>query len=442
MKTSIVIFSDDFRIIDNPALFHAAEKYQNIIPVYIYDENYLGRKLGSASKIFLKNVLLSFNNLLQKEYNIKLIIKKGNKFDEINKIIATNKIDAVYFNHSYTSSEIAFENEIKKKQNIDVRSFKAKLLFDPWEIKPLSGLEYYRVFTPFSKECIKKFGDIKPIHPKPKISQSIHSISTLSAEDLDLDPPINQGNWAEDLLKNWSFDYTTIEEKFKQFVKTKIHNYKEDRNIPEKNSTSMMSPYLRFGVISPKFCLYQGITETNQSDNFFSLELLWREFAYHAMFYNQNIATIELKFQYGNFVWQENQDFFEKWTQGKTGFDIVDAGMMELWKTGVMHNRIRMITASFLIKDLLIDWKKGEHWFWNTLVDADPAINPSSWQWVFGSGFDASPYFRIFNPESQKEKFDPNSTYCKKWLRSDWKPLKIVNHDTQRKITLEKYKNL
>ena len=160
------------------------------------------------------------------------------------------------------------------------------------------------------------------------------------------------------------------------------------------------------------------------------------------MFYNQNIATQELKPAYKNFKWQHPSEFLTKWQEGETGYNMVDAGMKELYATGTMHNRVRMVAASFLTKDLLINWKDGEQWFWNTLVDADPAINPFSWQWVFGSGFDAAPYFRIFNPESQQEKFDPENSYCKKWLKNTKRPSKIVDHSFQRKFTLEIYKNL
>ena len=441
-NTVIVLFSDDFRIKDNPALYHAVKNYDNIIPLYIYQENYLARPLGSASKAFLHQTLINFNALLNQEYGIGLILKIGNPIDVVKEIITQIKIDAIYFNTSYTSAQVQVENKIKEQfKKLDVQSFKAKLLFDPWEIKPSSGGEFYKVFTPFSKECLRNINLIGETYPKPEKIKSLHNMESLKVEDLNL-LPIKDGKWFGELLNKWTFSYEDIEKNFIEFIDNKLKNYKDDRNIPSKNGNSRISPYLRFGMLSPRICFNVITFTTAETANQFTLELLWREFAYHVMFYNQNVATQELKSEYKNFKWNNSETFLKKWQKGETGFDIVDAGMLELWKTGVMHNRVRMIAASFLIKDLLIDWRFGEQWFWDTLVDADPAINPFSWQWVFGSGFDAAPYFRIFNPDSQREKFDSDGSYCKKWLPIDWKPEKIVNHDIQRKITLQRYKNL
>ncbi|QED22958.1 cryptochrome/photolyase family protein [Candidatus Deianiraea vastatrix] len=441
-RTAIVLFSDDFRVKDNPALHYAVKNYENIIPLYIYNETYLGRVIGAGAKAFLHNVLLSFNSLLHAEYCISLIIKNGNYVDEIKKILSIEKIDAIYFNKSYTLSQIQIENDIKECfKDLDIQFFKAKLLFEPSEIKPLSGGAFYRVFTPFSKECLKNIELIEQSFPKPEQIKSIHNISSMTVENLNL-LPAKEGKWAQNLLQHWTFDYDEIECNFIKFIDNKLENYEENRNIPSKNGNSGISPYLRFGILSPKMCFNAVRSKNIDINHQFILELLWREFAYHVMFYNQNIATQELKNEYKNFQWDDSKFFLQKWQKSQTGFDIIDAGMNELWHTGVMHNRVRMIVASFLIKDLLINWKIGEQWFWNTLVDADPAINPFSWQWIFGSGFDAAPYFRIFNPESQKKKFDPDGSYCKKWLPKNWKSEKIVSHDIQRKITLERYKNL
>lgn len=440
MKTVIVLFCDDFRIKDNPALYNASIDFQNIIPLYIFNEKYLGNALGSASKIFLHKTLESFNNLLQKEYKTNLVIKHGDVIEILKEIIKNEKIDGIYFNKSYTKTQIEQENEINNQfKNIKIKSFLSKILFNPKDIKPSSGGDFYKVFTPFAKECFKKRNLIEDSLPMPKKITSIHGLQSEKIENLNLFPK-NQGNWHQNLIKNWSFSYDEIESNFIDFVDNKLEKYKDDRNIPSQNNTSKISPYLRFGMLSPRICF--NISTFVNPENQFSLEILWREFAYHVLFYNHDIKTKELRSEYKNFIWENDLNFITKWKKGQTGFDIVDAGMTELWKTGTMHNRVRMIVASFLIKDLLIDWKIGEDWFWETLVDADPAINPFSWQWVFGSGFDSAPYFRIFNPESQKIKFDPDSTYCKKWLQNTSKISKIVNHDIQRKITLQKYKNL
>ncbi len=263
----------------------------------------------------------------------------------------------------------------------------------------------------------------------------------MALENLNL-LPTKENEWHESLLANWTFSHQEVEANFIEFVDHKLQDYKEDRNIPSKNGNSSISPYLRFGVLSPRTCFYIASFATKENNHQFVLELLWREFAYHVMFYNQNIETEELRPEYKDFKWQNDVALLKKWQKGETGFDLVDSGMKELWRTGVMHNRVRMVVASFLIKDLLIDWRLGEQWFWDTLVDADPAINPFSWQWVFGSGFDAAPYFRIFNPDSQREKFDPDGHYCNKWLPKGGRGQKIVDHKKQRAIALERYKNL
>ena len=440
-KTAIVLFSDDFRVKDNPALYHAVKNYDNIIPLYIYEDNYLGRQLGSASKVFLYQVLINFNALLKQEYDISLILKAGNLIDAIKEVFTQIPIDAIYFNASYTLTQIQLQNKIKEGfKKLDVQSFKAKLLFDPWEIKPASGGELYKVFTPFSKECLGNINLIGEPYPKPKKIKSLHNVESLNVEDLNL-LPTKEGKWFENVLKNWTFSYEEIEKNFAEFIDNRLKNYKEDRNIPSKNGNSRISPYLRFGMLSPRICFNVASIHFG-TDNQFISELLWREFAYHVMFYNQHLATQELKHEYKSYKWDNSQVLLQKWQKGQTGFDIVDAGMTELWRTGFMHGRVRMIVASFLMKDLLIDWRLGEQWFWNTLVDADPAINTFSWQWVFGSGFDAAPYFRIFNPDLQKEKFDPDNSYCKQWLPKDWSLERIVSHDIQRKTTLERYKNL
>ena len=465
-KTAIVLFSDDFRINDNPALYNACQNYQNIIPMYIYQEDYLGRKLGTASKVFLHNVLNSFDKLLLTQFNIRLIIQKGDSIEVLKETLKKTRFDAIYFNESYTLNQIENEDKIKNYFNhLDVRCFKAKLLFHPSEIKPssktgststINGVnaanhKFYKVFTPFAKQCLKNTHLIEEIYEKPQKINSVHNIKGVEVLQLNLIPK-KQGLWHEKLITHWTFSFDEIENNFINFLENKLKFYKENRNIPSNKGTANISAYLRFGILSPKICFNavmlaianQCLNETE--NNQFVFELLWREFAYHVMFFNQNIANQELRPEYKNFQWNDSQDFLSKflskWQKGQTGFDIVDAGMNELWHTGVMHNRIRMVVASFLTKDLLINWRHGEQWFWDTLVDADPAVNPFSWQWVFGSGFDAAPYFRIFNPTSQKQKFDNNNLYCKKWLNSNWKADMIVNHDIQRKIALERYKNL
>ena len=430
---SIVLFSDDFRIEDNPALYNASLQSSKIIPVYIYNEDYVGRKIGAASKVFLFSVLNSFSNLLKEEYGCNLIIRKGAKIEELKNITKETGAKKIFFNKSYTAKEVALEDEMKG--NFECESFKAKVIFDPTEIREI------KVFTPFWKECLRHSEVVRAVLPKPNHIKAFEGLKSLKIEDLNLLP---KQKWATDLLQCWEFNYHKINNNLKYFIKNKLKNYKDERNIPSLNSTSKLSAYIRFGVISVNSIFHEVVGKSD----FFASELGWREFAFSSMFrmhktllhVKQNLWEEELKPEFKNFKFDANSHFLEKWQKGETGEPLVDAGMKELWYTGYMHNRVRMIAASFLIKDLLINWKNGEAWFWDTLCDACPAVNPFSWQWVFGSGYDASPFFRIFNPSLQMEKFDPESKYINKWNNKTCIPL--VNHEESRKLALIRYKSI
>ncbi len=415
MKIAVVLFSDDFRIKENPALFNAFLQGFTIIPLFVYNENYLGRKLGEASKVFLHHTLNSFN----KEIDGNLLIKQGDVIDVLSEIQKEIGFEKIFFNRSYTKKQMEVESEIAKI--FPSESYKAKLIFEPLEIREI------KVFTYFWKECLanvskvlKPMGDFKPTFKK---------INGLGVKDLNLLP---NKKWHESIIQGWEFDYSKIEENVKQFFHKKASLYGENRNDLWKDGTSKFAPYIRFGIIAPNVLFWKAL----EISSVFTSELGWREFAFHTLFRNQNLYEKELKPEFSHFKW-ESEDFLNYWQKGMTGEEIVDAGMMELWKTGFMHNRTRMMTASFLIKDLMIDWKKGEQWFWDCLFDACPAVNPFSWQWVFGSGYDASPYFRIFNPKLQQEKFDPERIYIKKWLKKAYFP--IVEHEIQRKKCLDKF---
>ena len=311
-------------------------------------------------------------------------------------------------------------------------------MFDPEKIKT-GGNQNFKVFTPFSKECLKNLDLTTPSLPKPEKFLSNYSISGLTVEQLSLLPK-NEGNWHQTLASFWNFNYNEVNANFQNFIENKVKDYKEKRNNPADGCHSNISPYLRFGFLSPKICFEMSGFYFGKNENQYSLELLWREFAYHSLFYNPKIQHEEIRAEYGNFAWESDSEGFKKWKTGETGFEFVDAGMKELLHTGTMHGRTRMVTASFLIKDLLISWKDGEEWFWNCLADADPAVNPFSWQWVFGSGYDGAPYFRIFNPSLQKDRFDPQSKYCTKWLGNFYNTPKIVDHSLRRDLAMERYK--
>lgn len=435
--TALVIFCDDFRTKDNPALYNACQNYEKVAALYIYDENYLGRPLGSAAKVFLHHVLNSFQKELKKSCSLDLILRKGESFKELQKIVKEINPKAIYFNHSYSKAQIDYEGKIKETyRNLDVQSFRCKTLFEPDQIKTGAG-EPFKVYTPFSKACLKNV-DLIGEFLKIKEAKFNAKAKSLKIDDLDLLPPKKEGGWAKNMIKYWQFDYEKLYAKIGDFLDQKVAKYGDDRNMLAKDGTSKISPYLRFGMVSPRM-IYHAAIHRKDHQKFFS-QILWREFAYHTLYNFPNIDKNEIHASYGNFKWANDKKEFDAWKRGETGFDIVDAGMKEIYETGSMHNRSRMVVASFLIKDLLIDWKKGEQYFWDCLVDADPAINPFSWQWVFGSGFDAAPYFRVFNPDLQEKRFDPKHEYCDKWLGEGDRPIRIVDHSQRRDIVLMKYK--
>jgi deoxyribodipyrimidine photo-lyase len=420
MKKAVVLFCDDFRIEDNPALYNAILQGYQILPLFIYNPKYLGREIGGATKVFLHHILNSFNQLL----NENLVIKYGDEIEVLREIYKEIKFEKIFFNRSYTEKQI--ETEKKIEQIFPSQSFKAKLIFEPSEIRLI------KVFTPFWKECLSHISILEKPLPQPK-DVKFFKVEGLKLSELQLLP---NKNWWQKMLNFWDFDYNAIQLKVENFFLQKAKLYGEKRNNLDEDGVSYFSPYIRFGVLSPRVLFFKGISTSSS----FTSELGWREFAFHTLYRNQKLHTTELKTEYSNFEWDSNSDFFTKWQRGETGEEIVDAGMKELWETGFMHNRARMITASFLIKDLLVDWRKGEEWFWDCLFDACPAVNPFSWQWVFGSGYDASPYFRIFNPKLQQEKFDPQRKYIKKWLKKASFP--IIEHEVQRKECLNRYSKI
>lgn len=413
-SNALVLFDCDFRTKDNPAFFEACKNHQKILPLFIFDEKNK-RKIGETSKWFLHFALENFAHELKKKYQLNLVLKKGDSLKILSEIFAQKKIDAIYFNKLVEPYNIKLQSQIKKlaKENsIEVFVFKSQMLFDPSEIKNGSG-NYYKVFTPFWKECLRNSEKISEPLPEPKPTFSSAKLE-IKNDDLKLLP---KKNWAKKFEKIWEFDHKKTEEKLSNFIKNKIHNYRQARDIPALESTSKISPYLHFGIISARQIFF-AVTKNQQNEGTkqFIAEIFWREFSHHLFFHFPQLSEKSFRAEFEKFPWQKNDEALQKWQKGQTGFPIVDAGMRELWQTGFMHNRVRMIVASFLIKDLLIDWREGEKWFWDCLVDANLANNCASWQWVAGSGADAAPYYRIFNPTLQGERFDEKGEYVKKWV--------------------------
>ncbi len=467
-RTSLVLFDCDLRIKDNPALFNACKNHQNVALLYVLDEKNK-RPLGGASKWFLHHILKSFADLLHHKLNLKLVCKKGDVLKIIEEISEKSSIEAIYLNSSFEPNNIKLNEKIKslaEKKSIIFNIFDAQTIFNPNQIKNGSGT-YFKVFTPFWKECLKNSDKISESLPEPSFGNINYDLK-IESDNLDLLPKIN---WANSFNGLWQFDYDKIIDNLNNFISKKVTDYKESRNFPALDSTSKMSPYLHFGVISSKLLFLDLIKrERNEGLTHFISEVGWREFSHHLLFHFPEFPEKNFRPEFNNFPWQENKVALKKWQRGQTGFPIVDAGMRELWYTGFMHNRVRMIVASFLIKDLLIDWREGEKWFWDCLVDANLANNTASWQWVAGSGADAAPYFRIFNPSLQSEKFDPEGAYIRKWvpeisklpnkfLHSPWLadrktleyygvelgknyPQPMISHDSARDMALAIFKTL
>jgi deoxyribodipyrimidine photo-lyase len=361
--------------------------------------------------------LKSFKNDIKQKYNADLIIKLGNPKQILEEMVIEHQINFIVWNRIYEPEAIARDSDIKeffRKKDLEVTTFNSSLLFEPAKIQNLSK-SYFKVFTPFWRKCLTQISDVKTPHTIPESFNliKVKEQEGLKLEDLNLLP--KSPNWA----KNWGNLYPASEESAhdlaEDFMKNSMANYKEGRDFPATNNTSFLSPYLHFGLISPKQIYFKSIFFTENSGlNHFLSEIGWREFSYHLLYHFPALPSKNFKSKFDNFTWKNNQEDLKKWQKGMTGFPLIDAGMRQLWQTGWMHNRVRMVVASFLIKNLLIDWRIGQEWFWDCLVDADLASNSASWQWVAGSGADAAPYFRIFNPITQSQRFDPKGEYIRK----------------------------
>ena len=415
--TAIHWFRQDLRLSDNPALDSAAQ-YETLIPIYILDEVNSGEfKMGAASKWWLHQSLTKLNESLDG----KLLVYQGNPHEILNKLIEEQEVSYVTWNRCYEPWRIDRDKKIKRKfedKNVAVESFSASLLWEPWTISKDDGTPY-RVFTPFYKKgCLNSE---EPRLPAGKVDLSnlySEDLSSGSITDLNLLPTIK---WYKSFEEEWNPGEIGAEQNLNSFLDSGLLNYKEGRNFPSQEFVSRLSPHLHFGEISPNEVWYraktkEGISGIEKSLAHFHSELGWREFSYYLLYHFPDLPNKNFQEKFDIFPWQENEEFLALWQKGNTGYPIVDAGMRELWQTGYMHNRLRMIVGSFLVKNLLIDWRFGERWFWDCLVDADLASNSASWQWVAGSGADAAPYFRIFNPITQGLKFDPEGEYTKKYV--------------------------
>jgi len=417
-KTSIVWFRQDLRLADNPALSAALAEGGSIVPLFILDDDGAGLwRLGGASRWWLHHSLSVLNQGLN-ELGAPLIFRRGPAAHVLDQVIKETAATSVYWNRCYEPFAVSRDKAIKSElstRGLDVQSFNGALLNEPWNIQNKSG-KPFRVFTPFWRAVTNSL-EIR--NPLPKPSRLKPYDKPLLSDDLNgwhLLP--TKPDWAGGLRETWQPGEERARHRLFQFIDHKIGHYAQGRDIPSGAYTSYLSPHLHWGEISPQqIWASLDTADVHASDSAkFKSELGWREFSHHLLFHEPTIPEGNLRREFDAFPWVPDEALLRAWQRGKTGYPIVDAGMRELWHTGWMHNRVRMITASFLVKHLLQPWQDGARWFWDTLVDADLANNSASWQWVAGCGADAAPYFRIFNPVLQGEKFDPDGTYVRQWI--------------------------
>ena len=410
--TTIVWFRHDLRTADNPALWQAARQGQ-ILPVYIFDDT-TTRPLGGASRWWLHHSLAALDESLG-----GLVLLRGDALDCLRTVIEDSGAERVYWNRCYEPEAISRDTIIKfelRAQGLEVASFNASLLHEPWEVQTLSGGPY-KVYSPYWR-AVRRLPKPKPLDGPKLENVSVPAMGD-RLSDWDLLP--RNPDWADGWDKVWTPSEAGAAARLDGFLSNGLEGYGTLRDRPDLENVSRLSPHLRFGEISPRqvwartrFVADSDPRHQKDAEKFLS-EITWREFSYHLLFHYPTLATENWRPAFDAYPWRESARELAAWQRGETGFPIVDAGMRELWHTGYMHNRVRMLTASFLVKHLRLHWRHGEAWFWDTLVDADMANNAAGWQWVAGSGADSSPYFRIFNPVAQGRKFDPDGSYVRRW---------------------------
>jgi deoxyribodipyrimidine photo-lyase len=414
---AIVWFRQDLRLADNPALAAACQGGRPVVPLFILDEAGEGDwPLGGASRWWLHQSLAALAADLD-ACGAPLVLRRGPAQEVLSQVIEETGAGAVFWNRRYEPAAIARDAAIKSElqaQRIEARSFNAGLLFEPWTIRTGAG-EPYRVFTPFWRACRQAPPPDAPLPPPKALAPAPRAPQSEPLAGWGLTP--TKPDWAGGLREAWTPGESGAQARLQAFLEDAIDAYRDDRDRPDRPGTSRLSPHLHFGEIGPRqvWAAVNALGGGSSSAEKFLQELGWREFCHHLLFHFPTLPQANFREAFDAFPWAKDEPGLEAWRRGRTGYPIVDAGMRELWTTGWMHNRVRMIAASFLVKHLLQDWRAGEAWFWDTLVDADLANNAASWQWVAGSGADAAPYFRIFNPVLQGEKFDPAGAYVRRW---------------------------
>ena len=406
-------FRQDLRLNDNPSLYTASKKGK-VFPLYILDDvNSHDQSMGAASRIWLHHSLIS----LSKSLNGNLSFYKGNALSILKNLCISHEISEVHWNQCYEPWRRKRDEKIRKELGnigVSTSTYNGSLLWNPDSIRKKDGTPY-KVFTPFyRKGCLQSEPPPDPLPVPEEVKYDKDSTSSLGIDDLNLLPTVT---WDKEIFSSWEFGERSAHQRLTEFLTAGIKCYKKGRDYPSDLNVSKLSPYLHFGEISPRQ-IWQSVNQIplDVNTDHFCSELGWREFSYSQLYFNPQLPQENLQSKFDRFPWKNDEEKLSAWQKGLTGIPMVDAGMRELWQTGYMHNRVRMITGSFLVKNLLLHWHHGRDWFWDCLVDADLANNSAGWQWIAGCGADAAPYFRIFNPVTQGRKFDPEGKYVRRFL--------------------------
>jgi deoxyribodipyrimidine photo-lyase len=423
MTSTLVWFRQDLRLQDNPALATALARGGPVVPVFIWDEAGEGDwPPGGASRWWLHHSLTALDESLRGR-GLRLVVRKGDTAEELGRLIRECSAAAVHWNRRHEPAVIARDTALKARfseAGVEARGFNTALLFEPHVVKNKSGGPF-QVFTPFWRHCLTLPVEVPAKLPAGNWPAPKSWPASRSLAELELLPRIS---WDTGLAQTWQPGETGAAARLRKFVAAALDAYADQRNRPDVEGTSALSPHLHFGEIGPRqvwaavaaTARGSGVFPPSRGAQVFLSEVGWREFAHHLLFHFPHTPAQPLREEFTRFPWRKDAAQLRAWQRGRTGYPIVDAGMRQLWHTGWMHNRVRMIVASFLVKHLRIPWQEGAAWFWDTLVDADLASNTLGWQWTAGCGADAAPYFRVFNPVLQGEKFDAAGEYVRRWV--------------------------
>lgn len=416
----VVWFREDLRLSDHAAVAAAAESGAAVVPLYVLDETPGRRPLGGASLWWLDKSLRSLAGSLE-ALGSRLILRRGPAVEAVLAVVAETGADRAVWSRSFEGFGKAQDQALAAgvaERGGRGEAFLTSLMHDPDALRTGSG-QPYRMYAPFRKAAAASFGATAPLPAPGRLKPPKAWPRSDALDDWGLHP--TRPDWSTGFA-DWRPGEAGARERLDRFLAEALETYADRRNSPHVEGTTRLSPHLRFGEISPGqvICAAKAAVaarpELGPAEEKLTFEVAWREFHYHLLAHAPDLAARPLRPAFERFPFRTDPKGLAAWTGGRTGYPIVDAGLRQLWVTGWMHNRVRLIAASFLVKHLLIDWREGERWFWDTLVDADPANNPASWQWVAGAGIDAAPYFRIFNPVSQGERFDPEGAYVRRWV--------------------------